>query len=667
MLMSMHTVSRLYRKGAKSIPALQNLDLDIAEGEFLAIAGPSGSGKSTLLHLLGCLDRPTAGRYLLDGIDVAELSDSQRSRIRHQKIGFVFQSFHLLPQYSVLQNIEAPLLYDQAYCAQSRKRQGRDRAEKMAARVGLSKRVHHRPSEISGGEMQRTALARALVMNPCVILADEPTGNLDSTSGREIVSLLKELHQQGRTVVLITHDADVAACAGRIIHLRDGCIEREEQRVSPRAGLPKATDRSIIPQAKAGRDRAMPVAFALLDVAIKAVLLHKLRSFLSVLGIVFGIGAIIAMLAVGAGARQEILEQIELLGSNVLLVKALSPADKPLQRGREELSEGLSRADADRIAAVSPSITAIAPLRAVSLSVQYQHKLLQEEIIATSPDYYSSAGLELAEGRFLLPTDLQNARRVCVLGDELRQALFAFRNPIGEMLKIRSDWFRVVGTLKNKAVSEKQHLTTTLGNINRRIIIPLSTSSLLGHAVDSERIQEISMLTRRPDDVATVARLTRSILSRLHHGARDYDIIVPRELLKQSRQTQQIFNIVMSSIAGISLLVGGIGIMNIMLATVSERTREIGIRRAIGADRTMILAQFLLETLVLTTVGGLIGVILGLAGASLIGQLAGWRTLISWQSIPIAVGISVLVGIVFGLYPASQGAAMDPIRALRYE
>ena len=665
----MQNVSRIYQKGEVRIPALQNLDLSLAEGEFLAIMGPSGSGKSTLLHLLGCLDQLSEGRYTLDGIDVARLSDAQLSQIRNHKIGFVFQSFHLLPQYNVLQNIETPIFYENSRHKEAGKTQQRQEAIEIAGRVGLNERLHHRPSELSGGEMQRVAIARALVMHPRMILADEPTGNLDSHTGQEIMRLLQELHEQGHTVILVTHESEVAACAERIIHLKDGRIEREEE-LSPRHPLLQKGEGGQalpdFPTAIVDSSESIPY-IPLLNAAVKAVLLHKLRSFLSVLGIVFGVGAIIAMLAIGAGAKQQIMEQIELLGSSSILVKALPPSTEQVLRGREILSEGLSHEDVERIAVVSPSIHAIAPLRELSLNVQYQQKILQAEVLGTNSDYDKSAGLDLAQGRFLTAADLQDARRVCILGDDIRHELFAFRRPIGEMIKIRNDWFRVVGTLKNKALSEKQSALIASKNINSRILIPLSTSALFLQAQDSDRIQEISILVDSPEEVDTVARLIRNVLTRLHHGAQDYELIVPRELLKQSQQAQEVFNIVMSSIAGISLLVGGIGIMNIMLATVSERTREIGIRRAIGASRRMILTQFLLETLVLTLLGGVIGVLLGIGGAALISLLAGWRTQISLQTILIAVGISALIGIVFGLYPASQGADMDPIRALRYE
>ncbi len=254
-----------------------------------------------------------------------------------------------------------------------------------------------------------------------------------------------------------------------------------------------------------------------------------------------------------------------------------------------------------------------------------------------------------------------------MLGDEVRQELFAFQNPIGAMIKIRSDWFRIIGTLENKAIARNIPSTVQVKNVNQQVYIPLSTSLVFISSQEHAQIQEISIKVDDPDHVDRVARLIRTVLARVHHGAKDYNLLVPRELLRQSQQAQEVFNVVMGSIAGISLLVGGIGIMNIMLATVSERTREIGIRRAIGASRRMILLQFLIETLVLTLVGGCLGVLAGIGGAYIITLFADWRTVISPHTILTAFGISALIGIVFGLYPASQGANMDPISALRYE
>ncbi len=684
MLISLNSIERAYRKGALNIAALHHIDVEIAEGEFLAIMGPSGSGKSTLLHLLGCLDRPTGGAYLLDGVDVTTLNDTELSRIRNQKIGFVFQAFNLLPQHTVEENIAAPLLYAANPCAAAQKQQT---AHALAEQVGLGHRLHHRPTELSGGEMQRVAIARALIMQPRVILADEPTGNLDSRTGDEIMRLLISLREQGHTLIVVTHEPRVAAFAQRILHLKDGTIERIETPETsdalsfhaPRGTSLVGRSASSAPQSgerwhstrSVERERHSPTPpfpfAAMLRVATQGVLLHKLRSFLSVLGIVFGIGAIIAMLAIGAGAKQELLEQISLLGTNTITIKAVAPSEEPLERGDAQRSEGLTEDDVDRIAQVSPLIQAIAPARLLTLPTQYQQQTAQADIVGTTPAYRQSGNLSLYSGRFLTETDLAETSQVCIIGDDIRQALFAFRNPLGELIKIRNEWFQVVGVLSSKQLDPKKQASIQMRNVNRQVIIPLSTAAMFDQTQERRRIQEISIRVDDARHVDDAARLIRAVLTRLHHGAQDYELIIPRELLRQSQQTQRVFNVVMGSIAGISLLVGGIGIMNIMLATVTERTREIGIRRAIGASQRMILLQFLIETLTLTLVGGVLGIALGVGGAWLITAFAHWRTVISFDTILIACGVSAVIGLIFGLYPASQAARKHPIAALRYE
>ncbi|MDY0095737.1 MAG: ABC transporter permease [Candidatus Vecturithrix sp.] len=683
MLIQMQAIERVYRKGSVTIQALQVDELSIAESEFVAIMGPSGSGKSTLLHLLGCLDRPSSGTYLLDGIAVSDLDDTQLSQIRNQKIGFVFQAFNLLAQHSVLRNIEAPLLYSNAASDKSSLSSLR-RARKLAELVGLEQRLHHRPSELSGGEMQRVALARALITRPRVILADEPTGNLDSRTGQDIMRILHELHAQGRTIIVVTHEQSIAGYAERIIYLKDGAIERENRKSVSHPFSTKM--KNSPPDVEQSRDAVSHEngttnllsdslylsayyhrIVSLLYTAIQGLLLHKLRSLLSILGIVFGIGAFIAMLAIGAGARQEILEQITLLGTDTIFVKAFSEAEEHIHRGREQLSQGLTLDDATRIFQISPFIKCIAAMREFTFPVQYQQRMTRARILATTSEYQHTAKVSLEQGRFLTAADEQEGQRVCVLGTGIRQTLFAFQNPLGEMIKIQNDWFRVIGVLENKTLNSKNSSAIQVRDINMCIYIPLAASALFIAAEEREQVHEIAIQMNTAAQVTEAARLIRTVLARAHHGAEDYEVIVPRELLKQSQQTQRIFNTVMGSIAGISLLVGGIGIMNIMLATVAERTREIGIRRAIGASRRKILQQFLIETLVLTLIGGCLGILLGAGGAALISLLAGWRTSISLRTVLFAVGISAGVGLVFGMYPAAQGAAMDPIRALRYE
>jgi macrolide transport system ATP-binding/permease protein len=702
MLIQLHQIERVYRKHTVDVFALQDVTLTIGEGELTAIMGPSGSGKSTLLHILGCLDRPSQGSYHLDGIAVASLADSQLSAIRNHKIGFIFQSFNLLPQYTVLENIEAPLLYSRTDSRSvenseslfvSKAQRRREKARQVAERVGLGHRLHHRPSELSGGEMQRVAIARALVTNPRVILADEPTGNLDSHTGQDILQMLYALHEQGHTIIIVTHEPTVAEYAERIIFLKDGKIEREEtpvlktedrrQKTEDNKQKPAGKEQEkvsgtqkvpISQQTTAKSQRSLSIAtnllssaFCLLPSVIRGVLLHKLRSFLSVLGIVFGIGAIIAMLAIGAGAKQELVEQIALLGTTNIMVKAVTPTEDQIKTGKEQLSQGLTNTDVERIAHVSPYIIALAAVRTFSSPVQDQQQIVQARIVGTTPDYQHTGNLRLQQGRFLTAIDEADMQRVCILGADIRQELFAFQNPVGKMVKIRNDWFRVIGTLENKGTNPKTISSIHIENANKDLYIPLSTSAMFAPPKETDNIQEIVIRVDKTEHVNEVAKLIRAVLTRVHHGVEDYEVLVPLELLKQSQQTQNVFNLVMGCIAGISLLVGGIGIMNIMLATVTERTKEIGIRRAIGASRRMILWQFLIETVLLTFVGGCLGIMLGIGGAYLISLFAQWRTIISVQTIVLAFSISALIGIVFGLYPASQGANMDPIAALRYE
>jgi macrolide transport system ATP-binding/permease protein len=705
MLIQLHQIERVYRQRTVDVFALQDVTLTISEGELTAIMGPSGSGKSTLLHILGCLDRPSQGSYHLDGIAVAHLTDPQLSSIRNQKIGFIFQSFNLLPQYTVLENIEAPLLYSRTdsrsiensgslFVSMAHRR--KEKPQEIAERVGLGHRLHHRPSELSGGEMQRVAIARALVTNPRVILADEPTGNLDSHTGQDILQMLYALHEQGHTIIIVTHEPAVAEYAERIIFLKDGKIERDEirearsqksevrrQKLEATKQKPEGTEQAKVSdtqkvpgsqQKMTTRKRSWSIAtsflssaFCLLPSVIRGVLLHKLRSLLSVFGIVFGIGAIIAMLSIGAGAKQELVEQIALLGTTNIMVKAVTSAEDQIKTGKEQLSQGLTNTDVERIAHVSHYIIALAAVRTFSSPVQDQQQIVQARIVGTTPDYQHTGNLRLQQGRFLTATDEADMQRVCILGADIRQELFAFQNPVGKMMKIRNDWFRVIGTLENKVTNPKTISSIQVENMNKDVYIPLSTSVLFASPKETDNIQEIAIRVDKVEHVNEVAKLIRAVLTRVHHGVEDYEALVPLELMKQSQHTQNVFNLVMGCIAGISLLVGGIGIMNIMLATVTERTKEIGIRRAIGASRRMILWQFLIETVLLTFVGGCLGIMLGIGGAYLISLFAQWRTIISIQTIVLAFSISALIGIVFGLYPASQGANMDPIAALRYE
>jgi putative ABC transport system permease protein len=402
-----------------------------------------------------------------------------------------------------------------------------------------------------------------------------------------------------------------------------------------------------------------------IKIGIRSLISHKLRSFLSILGVVFGVAAVIAMLSIGEGARLEALEQIRLMGTNNIIVKALPLSKERKLEAQQNLSMGLTATDAQRIKEISPLVDAISPIRESQTVARFGDRESNIHLVATTPAYPSVANLRLAEGRFLRQEDLEDRRQVCVLGWGKRDELFSHGNAIGQSINIDGRLYQVVGILENRDLPKGKNLVVQARDINNDIYVPLATD--FSSTSSEANVSEISIRVKDAGQVLAAANMAKSILERIHNRVNDYEIIVPQELLKQSQRTQRIFNIVMGSIAGISLIVGGIGIMNIMLAVITERTKEIGTRRALGANKLDILRQFLVETLVLTVAGGIIGIVLGSAAAKIINYYVAWRTVVSINAVFVSFFVSVLVGVVFGMYPAYKAANMNPIEALRYE
>jgi len=400
-----------------------------------------------------------------------------------------------------------------------------------------------------------------------------------------------------------------------------------------------------------------------IQLAARSLMLHKFRSFLSILGIIFGVMAVIAMLAIGEGAKRETVRQIELLGTNNLIVGSLQLTESEQMRAEERQSPGLGLIDMATIRQL-PGVSRVAAIRSYSIeSIKGSGK---PAVVGVTPDYFAITNLELVSGRFITDTHQQRQFRVCVLGSDAAWSVGTRRAVVGDTVRIGSEWFHVAGVLRDKDYSDGQGAAITPRNSNNDIYIPIS---VIPHGIEggNESVDEIWVQATDAGTVSSLARAVAATLDRLHRGVTDYEVLVPHELLERKQQTQRIFNIVLGTVAGISLLVGGIGIMNIMLATVSERTREIGVCRALGASRTDIVIQFLAESVVLTVLGGLVGIAFGCAAAEIIAKFAGWTTAISWQSVIAAALISALVGIFFGLHPAQRAARMDPITALRSE
>ncbi len=656
-------LSRVYRMGSHDVHALREVSFTIREGEFVAIMGPSGSGKSTLMYLLGCLDTPTAGAYRLCGQEVGQLDDRRLSRLRNREIGFVFQQFFLLPDLNITENAALGLNYA------GRVRRERQRvAREIAARMGLGDYLVHRPMELSGGQMQRVAIARALVGDPHILLADEPTGNLDSRTGGEIMELIRQLHESGRTVLIVTHDPNVARHADRIITFHDGRIVSDEQSGQPAAGrgAAAAAPIEITPTAN-GPYKGMRVG-DLLNISLREGLLaHKLRSALTMLGIVFGIAAVIAMTAITEGGKQRQLEQLRQIGMNNIQIRDLELEAARLLRQRRINPRGVTPQDLEYIEQYVDGVESGTAWKSIRAELRYGPTAIDDaNTLGVIGDFQQVVNYHVARGRFITQDDADRFRRVCVIGPAIADELKLGDQPIGKVIIIGDQPFAVVGVMQRKAFGESDIADINIVNRNRDIYIPYQILRLYFRKVSKD--SELDMISLRmisDEKLIEQSELIKHIVGNLHEGAEDFGVFVPLEKLRQAQETKNVFNVIISVIAGISLLVGGIGIMNIMLATVTERTREIGIRRAVGASRLHVMQQFLAESLLIALFGGLVGIVVGVLGGLAIQSIFTFPVAFSGPIMLMATLVSMAVGVGFGLYPAWLAANMDPVEALR--
>ncbi|MBN1695126.1 ABC transporter permease, partial [candidate division WOR-3 bacterium] len=457
-LIEAKNITKVYCRSNVEVHALRGISLKVNRGEFLSIIGPSGSGKTTMMDILGCLSRPTSGTYYLEGHDVSKLSDDELSDIRKKKIGFVFQTFNLIPRMNALSNVELPLLYSGVG-----EEQRKNKAMNALKRVGLERRAYHDPNELSGGEQQRVAIARALINNPSIIFADEPTGNLDSKTGKEIMALFEKLHQEGKTIIMVTHDANVANYAGKSIKIKDGKIE--EEKVRKKSPKKKA---DFIEESLGDASLVGSIISGFVS-GYKGLFANKLRSFLTVLGIIIGVGAVIGVMGVGEGAKRNITSQIEKLGSNVISVYYRRPDSKEqaLQwRGR---SEGLTYDDAIAMQKELDFITDVDPEVRSDITAKFQDKDWDTQVIGTLPSYQSVNNHRVKDGRFFTEDELRSWAKVCVIGKTVKDELFGNENPIGKEIKIRNMRFTVIGVMEEKG-------SVGWNDFDDRIFIPLFTA-----------------------------------------------------------------------------------------------------------------------------------------------------------------------------------------------
>ena len=652
-MIELKNISKTYTIGTVGVHALRGVSLKIEPGEFVAIMGPSGSGKSTLLHILGFLDRPDSGSYLLGGKDITSYTDDELAVLRNRIAGFVFQQFHLLSRVSALTNAELPLIY-------AGRHDLKGKALEKIKQVGLAERAQHQPNELSGGEQQRVAIARALVNEPLIIFADEPTGNLDTKTENEIMAILKELNRQGKTIIMVTHEREIGEHAQRVINMRDGQIVSDERLQKVPTGKALAEEDMSAQLSKESLRSHGANFWDHLKQAINSMVGHKMRSVLSMLGILIGVAAVIAMLALGSGASESIQKSLASLGSNLLMVM---PGGR--QQGFVSLGAGavtrFTNQDEEEVAKLPEVKSATANVRGRG-QIVYQDKNWSTQILGTGVNYPTMRAAIPAAGRFFSDEELMVRQKVALLGNTVVTQLFGDASPIGATIKINRIYFTVIGVLPTKGAGGFQDQDDV-------VVIPVTTA--MYRVLGKEYIDYIDAEVKDATLMDQAQTSIKELIIQRHHLGKDaedsFQIRNMNDIQQTVASTTKTMSMLLGSIAAISLLVGGIGIMNIMLVSVRERTREIGLRKAIGARSKDILMQFLIEAVVMTFSGGIIGVLVGAGIALGFSFFAGWATKLSSFSIILACGFSILVGVGFGLWPAKQAAKLDPIEALRYE
>ncbi|QPR89704.1 MacB family efflux pump subunit [Aeromonas hydrophila] len=643
-LIQLKGIERRYQSGGQEVTVLHPLDLTIEAGEMIAIVGASGSGKSTLMNLLGCLDRPSSGQYLFRGQDTATLDALSLARLRCHHFGFIFQRYYLLPHLNAAANVEIPAVY-----AGTPRAERQARSQALLTRLGLSDRSHHTPSQLSGGQQQRVSIARALANGGEVILADEPTGALDSQSGKEVMAILKELHAQGHTIILVTHDMEVASHADRIITLKDGRVQEDSGRKP--AAVPVTPTAAPAGKEGAGHDwdRYREAA----RMALHAMLAHRMRTFLTMLGIIIGIAAVVSVVALGQGARAKVIDQINAMGTNTI---DIFPG-KDWGDEKAASIQTLNKRDLDALLG-QPYLEGASPQIAAPGQLRYRNKTSSGSIVGVGNDFFRVKGMKLTNGRLFDERDIQNRAAVAVVDGKTIESLLGKQDPVGQVVLVGTLPVRIIGVVEEE---------TGFGRSSQSVNVWLPYSAVMSRLISQNHFSQLTIRVKDGVQPALAEQAAIELLTQ-RHGVKDFFTFSSDSIIKSVEKTTATMTLLVSAIAVISLIVGGVGVMNIMLVSVVERTREIGIRIAVGARQSDILQQFLIEAVMVSLLGGMLGVgvslFIGLLFSLFVESI---QMHFSLFSILMAFGCSSLIGILFGYLPARNAARLDPVEALARE
>ena len=647
-LMQVKGLIKEFKAGEQTIRVLHDIDLTINQGEMVAIIGQSGSGKSTLMNILGCLDQASAGDYKIFGQSVNRLEADELAKLRREHFGFIFQRYHLLGDINARDNVSVPAVYA-GMDGQARSL----RAEKLLSDLGLADKLNNRPNQLSGGQQQRVSIARALMNGGDIILADEPTGALDSKSGDDVMQILKDLNAQGHTIIMVTHDPHLAAQAERVIELKDGYViadykteQYKQTEVQPEPILDKHRKNAF----SSFIDRL----FEAFKMSLLAMRTHKMRTLLTMLGIIIGIASVVSVVGLGKGSQAQILSNISSLGTNTITVIDGYPWGDPR---RQYNDDNLTPQDAQAVAD-QPYIISVSPQLDSNMSVRYRNVQEAASISGVGQEYLDVSGETLAQGQGFDEQSILRRTQDIIIDDNAKQTFFPDNaNPIGEVLLIGSVPGRVIGVLAPNDSSFRGQVDSPT------LYMPYTT--MMSRLIGSPNIERfVALIDNNISSSAAESAISELMKSR--HGTDDFRISNSDSIRQTIESTTAALTLLISSIAIISLVVGGIGVMNIMLVSVTERTNEIGVRMAVGARQSDIMQQFLIEAILVCILGGLLGIGLAFAIGELINRVGGdsFKVIYSPTSIIAAFVCSTLIGVVFGFLPARNAAKLDPVEAL---